>query len=84
MTPWVDIIGYRCITCGGYATHWDGVMALCCDCHGGGLVSQDEARIMHEQGIDTGGLGGEPTDRLLCPDHDDAARGGLGDGGVEP
>ena len=83
LTPWVEIVGHRCMECGGYATHWFGPAALCCDCHGGGLVSQAEAQVMHTQGIDTGGLGGEPTDGTLCTDRDDAGRGRLGDGGVE-
>jgi hypothetical protein len=48
LTPWIEILGYACERCGGYATHWYGPLALCCDCHGGNLVSQEEARRQHE------------------------------------
>jgi hypothetical protein len=50
LTLWRDIIGERCDGCGGYATHWYGAVPLCCQCHGGDLVSQEEARRKHEQG----------------------------------
>lgn len=35
-TLWSDIIGYNCQICGGFATHFYGSMAICCDCHVGG------------------------------------------------
>ena len=54
LTPWIDVLGYRCVSCGAYATHWYGNVTVCCQCHGGDLVSQEEARRMHERGIDDG------------------------------
>lgn len=56
MTPWEDIVGEKCSQCGGYATHWYGYSPLCCDCHGGKIISQEEAKIVHtahEEGLIT-------------------------------
>ena len=33
MTQWDDIVGYTCIYCGHWATHWYGDVPICCDCH---------------------------------------------------
>jgi hypothetical protein len=63
LTPWIDVLGYRCVQCGGFATHWYGHVTVCCQCHGGDLVSQDEARRMHEGGRDDGAHGSLPADR---------------------
>lgn len=47
---WKSIAGHRCSGCGGYATHFYGSYgAICCDCHGGYLVSQKDAKIEHER-----------------------------------
>jgi hypothetical protein len=51
MTPWPEVIGKRCHACGGYATHIYGDIYLCCDCHGGFIISQEEARRVHETGV---------------------------------
>jgi hypothetical protein len=50
MTPWEAVIGHRCASCGGYATHIYGDIYLCCQCHGGDIISQAEARKVHEEG----------------------------------
>ena len=34
------MIGHKCVGCGGYATHLYGDVYLCCDCHGGYIISQ--------------------------------------------
>lgn len=33
MTLWEDIVGYTCISCGKWATHWYDNAPLCCSCH---------------------------------------------------
>lgn len=46
---WEDVAGKKCNGCGGYATHFYGSYGpICCDCHGGYLVSQKEAKKEHE------------------------------------
>ena len=47
--PWKKVAGKKCDGCGGYATHIHGVNVLCCECRGGYLVTQEEARKMHEK-----------------------------------
>jgi len=47
--PWEQVAGEKCDMCGGYATHIYGVNYLCCECHGGCLVTQKEAKKMHEK-----------------------------------
>lgn len=47
---WEDVAGHKCNNCGGYATHFYGSHgAICCDCHGGCLVSQSDAKREHER-----------------------------------
>lgn len=41
MTPWADIVGYTCLECGRWATHWYGHTPICCSCHYGGNESDD-------------------------------------------
>ena len=33
MTLWPDIVGYTCLYCGKWATHWYADMPICCTCH---------------------------------------------------
>jgi hypothetical protein len=33
MTLWDDIVGYTCLQCGKWATHWYGDIPICCACH---------------------------------------------------
>jgi hypothetical protein len=47
-STWKEVAGKRCSQCNGYATHYYGNTLLCCDCHGGFLVSQREAKRAHE------------------------------------
>ena len=35
-------------SCENYATHYYGVHWYCCNCHGGCIVSQEDARVYHE------------------------------------
>ena len=42
-TLWEDIAGKKC-SCGNYATHYYGSEAICCQCHGGNLVTPEEAK----------------------------------------
>lgn len=37
MTMWEDIVGYTCLDCGRWATHWYGGYPICCTCHIGGI-----------------------------------------------
>jgi len=39
MTLWEDIVGYTCLDCGKWATHWYGDAPICCSCH---LGERDE------------------------------------------
>lgn len=32
---WEDIIGYTCLQCGKWATHWYKNVPICCSCHVG-------------------------------------------------
>jgi hypothetical protein len=51
VTGWEDVAGYRCVTCGGPATHIYGTVYWCCSCHtgeeGGGLFTREEAQREH-------------------------------------
>lgn len=47
MTPWKDVAGKACELCDKPATHYYGDMLICCECHGGGLVSHEEAEKEH-------------------------------------
>ena len=33
MTYWKDIVGYTCLWCGKWATHWVANAPICCSCH---------------------------------------------------
>jgi hypothetical protein len=35
MTLWNEIVGYTCLWCGKWATHWYGDYPMCCACHSG-------------------------------------------------
>jgi len=49
---WENVAGKVCNGCGGYATHFYGSYgAICCQCHGGYLVSPKDAKIEHERVI---------------------------------
>ena len=50
ITPWEDITGESCQKCGGPATHYYINIPLCCDCHGGKVVTKKEAEF--EQALD--------------------------------
>ena len=47
MTAWKHIVGYRCEQCGKAATHFYVIGPLCCQCHGGDIISNKEAEIIH-------------------------------------
>jgi hypothetical protein len=49
MTSWEDIAGEKCADCGGYATHHYGNVPVCCQCHGGNMITQEEAKAEHER-----------------------------------
>lgn len=49
MTSWEDIYGEKCIECGKLATHFYGNTILCCQCHGGNLVSAEETMYEHKR-----------------------------------
>jgi hypothetical protein len=40
--------GKKCEICSGYATHYYKNRLICCDCHGGYLCSQKDAKREHE------------------------------------
>lgn len=48
-STWEEVAGKRCGQCGGYATHYYRDILTCCDCHGGRLVSQADAKREHER-----------------------------------
>lgn len=50
MTPWDEIVGYTCLDCGKWATHWYGDVPICCACHYG--EPGDEGNYMAEQAIE--------------------------------
>ena len=45
-TFWSDIIGYTCIYCGKWATHWYADIPICCSCHMGETDSFMESRAI--------------------------------------
>ena len=47
-TDWRDVVGSLCCECGRPATHIYGGKPLCCQCHGGNVVSIEEARRQHD------------------------------------
>ncbi|KKN33872.1 hypothetical protein LCGC14_0799520 [marine sediment metagenome] len=48
ITPWEEVIGEHCYECGNYASHIYGSIYLCCQCHGGGLLTRAETdEIQH-------------------------------------
>lgn len=52
VTPWKEIAGHKCQLCKGWATHFYGGLAICCDCHlgevGAGGMSQEFLQQMHD------------------------------------
>jgi hypothetical protein len=48
MTPWDSIAGHRC-SCGKLATHWYGPYPVCCACHGGYMISEEDTKEAVEQ-----------------------------------
>ncbi len=48
MDSWEDVAGLFC-DCGNHATHFYCGLVLCCSCHGGEVINEEEARIAHEQ-----------------------------------
>ena len=49
VTRWHEIAGEKCNQCGKWATHWYGLTALCCECHGGHICTQEQAEVAHTQ-----------------------------------
>lgn len=47
LTLWEAIVGYKCEECGKPATHFYVIGPLCCECHGGGIVTNEEAEVIH-------------------------------------
>lgn len=49
MTMWDEIVGYTCLDCGQWATHWYGATPICCTCHAGdeegGWMAQEAKKI---------------------------------------
>lgn len=54
VTYWEDIVGHACAECGKPASHWYGDIPLCCQCHGGDVVSAEETARVHEHYKRTG------------------------------
>lgn len=67
MTPWDEIVGYTCVDCGKWATHWYGHWPICCACHAG----EEEGGWMARQAraVNSRFQKGLP----LCEENDDAA-----------
>lgn len=47
MDMWEDMVGQFC-ACGNHATHWYGGISLCCGCHGGEVITEEEAACAHK------------------------------------
>jgi hypothetical protein len=77
VTAWSEVVGHKCQICGLWATHIYGDIYICCDCHtgGGGLVTQEEARIMN--GEDQGDAS---PDEKTCPYCDEPLADHTSDG----
>ena len=43
-----EFYGRRCDECGKLATHYYGNTVLCCQCHGGEILSEEETEEWHE------------------------------------
>jgi hypothetical protein len=54
MTLWSDIVGYTCLWCGKWATHfYSGPYdPICCACHYGEPGGKDEGEYMAQQAIE--------------------------------
>ena len=48
-STWEEVAGKKCERCGNWATHYYGKVLMCCECHGGYLVTQEEAEKEHEK-----------------------------------
>lgn len=51
MTMWDDIVGYTCLYCGKWATHFYGNVPICCVCHNGERVEYEGNDYMAQQAI---------------------------------
>ena len=77
LTPWEEIVGYTCLDCGKWATHWYGDIPICCACHYGEPGGADEGEYMRLAAIEMNtrfqhGLPLEETDGVpLILDVDD-------------
>lgn len=47
MTPIQYMIGINCVDCGKPASHYYGFFPLCCQCHGGHILSEKETYEIH-------------------------------------
>ena len=50
-TPWIEVVGNSCESCGGPATFIIGNRYSCCDCYAGpgmGLISRAKAQWVHD------------------------------------
>ena len=47
MTSMQYIVGVNCISCIKPATHYYGLYPLCCQCHGGHILSEKETYEIH-------------------------------------
>lgn len=46
MTMWANIVGYTCLDCGKWATHFYADIPLCCSCHQGEVDAFMERRAI--------------------------------------
>jgi hypothetical protein len=46
MTLWSEIVGYTCLDCGKWATHFYGNFPICCSCHAGEVDSFMESEAI--------------------------------------
>lgn len=46
MTLWSDIVGYTCVECGKWATHFYGDAPICCTCHCGSVDEYMERKAI--------------------------------------
>jgi hypothetical protein len=53
LSSWQSVAGMRCENyvegerCKNAATHWYGMIVICCECHGGYLFTNQEAELWH-------------------------------------
>ncbi len=56
VTLWSEIVGYTCLWCGKWATHFHGDSPMCCGCHSGEKdvsmeVDAVKYNTMHQHGV---------------------------------